>query len=166
MSTAPQLRYTESDSFLAHDTWKATCGPHSIAAACSKTLDEVRSAMQAADINYRGWMSPTQVAKTLAALGQKYTLQSKLKTQVLCEGINRVQWEGKWLNPGVPARVAYFHTHLVAQFGGWILCTACLQAKWIRINDWRDFHLNIEPRSPFHITHHWTLEIAKPTASE
>lgn len=147
------LLYTETDSERANKAWKATCGPHSIAAGCAKTLEQVREAMAAAGVNYRGWMSPTQVAKTLDALGQRYDLAHKLKTQDLCNGINRVQWEGKWLNPGVPARVAYFHTHLVAHFDGWVLCTCCLKTKWIRAEDWRPF-IAAEIH-PFHITHHW-----------
>ena len=154
---ARPLLYTEADSSRAHKEWKATCGPHSIAAACSVTLDAVRDAMARAGVNYRGWMSPTQVINTLHALGVFPQIQSKLKTWDLCNGINRVQWEGKWLNPGVPPRVAYFHTHLVAHFDGWVLCTCCETAKWIPEWEWRHFHLNCEPRSPFHITHHWTL---------
>lgn len=113
--------------------------------------------MTTAGVNYRGWMSPTQVEKTLVALGKNYSLTSKLKTADLCQGINRVQWEGKWLNPGVPARIAYFHTHLVAHFDGWVLCTACLVDKWIPVDEWRSFHLEVEPPCPFHITHHYTL---------
>ncbi len=157
----PLLRYTEDDSERANELWKATCGPHSIAAACGKTLDEVRRAICDADVNYRGWMSPTQVMKTLDALGQKYTLTHKLKTPDLCDGINRLQWEGKWLNPGVPARIAYFHTHLVAHFGGWVLCTACLPATWIAVDEWRDFLRKTD--QPFHVTHHWSLANIKVT---
>lgn len=100
-------------------------------------------------------MSPTQITKTLTALNQKFTLTSKLKTQDLCDGINRVQWEGKWLNPGVPPRVAYFHTHLVAHFNGVVLCTCCLNAEWVPVEHWRTFIA--KEIFPFHITHHWAL---------
>lgn len=147
------LRYTDADSERANKDWKASCGPHSIAAALGKTLDEVRPALT----NYKGWMSPTQVTQALLALGVTHNLKSRLKTWDLCDGINRVQWEGKWLNPDVPARVAYFHTHWVAAFDGWVLCTACEPAKWIPEWEWRHFHLNCEPKSPFHITHHYEL---------
>ena len=151
----PILRYTEADSDRANDEWKATCGPHSIAAACGKTLEDVRAAMLRAGVNYRGWMSPTQVTNTLHALGVFPSIQSKLKTMELCDGINRVQWEGKWLNPGVPPRVAYFHTHLVAHFSGFVLCTATVHG-WVPADEWRNFHTNVL-KSPFHITHHWTI---------
>ncbi len=149
----PPLRYTDVDSDRAEKEWKATCGPHSIAAALGKTLDEVRPALA----NYKGWMSPTQMTQALLKLGAFHNLTHHLKTPNLCHGINRVQWEGKWLNPGVPARVAYFHTHWVARFGDWVLCTACEPAKWIPEWEWRHFHVNCEPKSPFHITHHYAL---------
>ncbi len=150
------LRYTEADSERAEKEWKATCGPHSIAAALGLPLDHVRPAL----LNYKGWMSPTQMTAALLNLRCLYNLLHHLKTMDLCQGINRIQWEGKWLNPGVPARVAYFHTHWVAAFDGYVLCTACEPAKWIPEAKWRDFHLNQEPRSPFHITHHYALKIA------
>lgn len=149
-----ELRYTEADSDRANKDWKATCGPHAIAAALGLSLDRVRPAIP----NYKGWMSPTQMIETLHALGVfPNPIFSQLKTWDLCNGINRLQWEGSWLNPGVPPRVAYFHTHWVAAFNGWVLCTACEPANWITEDKWRHFHLNCEPRSPFHITHHYTL---------
>lgn len=158
MSTLSQcvlpLRFDASGSDRAYEQWKATCGPHSIAAALGKTLEDVRAVLT----NYKGWMSPTQVTQTLLALGAPHNLKSRLKTWDLCNGINCIQWEGKWLNPGVPARVAYFHTHWVAAFDGWVLCTACESAKWIPESSWRHHHLMCEPRSPFHITHHYELE--------
>ena len=113
--------------------------------------------MDAAGITFKGWMSPTYINRTLDQLGIEYQLTKGLKTMALCEGINRIQWEGKWLNRGVPARVAYFHTHLVAHFGGQVLCTCCRTAEWIPEQDWRDHLLHTEPVSPFHITHHWLL---------
>jgi hypothetical protein len=92
-------------------------------------------------------------------LVRPFKLTKGLRTPDLCEGINRIQWEGPWLNPGVPARVAYMHTHWVAHFGGWVLCTACMPAEWIPVGDWRYAHLKIEPVSPFHVTHHYALKI-------
>lgn len=150
----PNLKFTAADSERAHAEWYASCGPHSIAAACGLTLEEVRVALPQ---SYRGWMSPTMIGKCLRVLGKQYTLKMGMKTQELCEGINRIQWEGNWLNPGVPERVAYFHTHYVAYLSGWVLCTACLPAEWIPYGRWRNFHLNEEPRTPFHVTHHYNL---------
>lgn len=147
----PVLRYTEAESDLAHEVWLASCGPHSIAAACGLNLDAVRVALP----QFKGWMSPTMIGETLRALGRPYILRKGLKTEGLCDGINRIQWEGKWLNPGVPARVAYFHTHYVAHRSGWVLCTACLTADWIPVHAWREVLL--EKQMPFHVTHHYQM---------
>lgn len=149
----PKLRFTAAESDAANTEWKATCGPHSIAAACGLTLTDVRAVLE----GYRGWMSPTQVTSALHKLEAPFLLESKMKTQQLCEGINRIQWEGPWLDPGKPARIAYFHTHYVAHFNGWVLCTACLSTQWIPVDAWRRHHLTVEPVTPFHVTHHWTL---------
>lgn len=147
----PPLRYTQDDSEKANGEWGASCGPHSLAAACGISLDDVRRAMPP----FKGWMNPTMIGETLRTLGRSYTLRKGLKTQDLCEGINRLQWEGKWLDPGVPARVAYFHTHWVAQFNGWVLCTACLADEWLPANIWRIFVA--QANKPFHVTHHYTI---------
>lgn len=149
----PALQYTFEGSENAYAEWKASCGPHSIAAALGITLDSVRAKLT----NYKGWMSPTQLGDALRALGREYALSHNLKTMELCNGINRIQWEGKWLNPGVPPRVAYFYTHWVAHFDGWVLCTACEPSEWIPESEWRRFHLEESPASPFHITHHYRL---------
>jgi hypothetical protein len=150
----PELRFTTIESETANKEWKATCGPHSIAAACGLSLEQVRVALT----GYKGWMSPTQITAALKNLNQPFQLKTGLKTSELCEGINRIQWEGPWLNPGVPARAAYFHTHYVAHFGGMVLCTACLPPEWIHADLWKFHHLYEEPPSPFHITHHWKLK--------
>jgi hypothetical protein len=158
----PRLRYTEAESVQAYDAWKAQCGPHSLAAACGKSLHDIRTAIIQAGITYKGWMSPTYMCRTLDRLGIAYQLTKGLKTMDLCNGINRVQWEGAWLNPGVPPRIAYFHTHLIAHFDGWVLCTCCENAEWIPAGEWVDFLLNEKPPQPFHITHHWKLERPAP----
>jgi len=153
LATKPRLCYTQADSERANETWKATCGPHSVAAALGITLEQVRAVL----VNYKGWMSPTQIGESLRALGKTYQLRHNLKTSQLCNGINRIQWEGAWLNPGVHPRVAYFHTHWVAHFDGWVLCTACETSEWIPEEEWRQYHLTVPPVSHFHITHHYHL---------
>lgn len=149
----PQLAYTDLESTKANLEWKASCGPHSLAAALGLTLEDVKKSLK----NYRGWMNPTQMRRALDAWQVEYRVLGNLRTQKLCTGINRIQWEGPWLNPGVPARVAYRYTHWVAHFRGWVLCTACTSAMWIREEEWRRFHLEDDPPTPFHITHHYEL---------
>jgi hypothetical protein len=154
----PELKITADASDEAHDEWKANCGPHSIAAACGLTLAEVRPHIP----NYRGWMNPTQVGQTLGSIGRPYTFRKGLKTQKLCTGINRVQWEGSWLNPGVPPAAAYHHTHWVAHFddpaseGGWVLCTAVCAWAWVHLAEWKKH--NETRGDAWHITHHYGIK--------
>ena len=145
----PELRYTAADSEKANQDWKATCGPHSIAAALGLTLKEVRPQIP----KYKGWMSPTQMEQTLQNLKARFSLVKELKTDELCPGINRIQWEGPWLNDPNPIK-AYFHTHWVAHFNGWVLCTAYEPALWIRTDEWRTHHCE----NPFHVTHHYIIK--------
>ena len=150
----PILRFTAADSERANREWKATCGPHALAAACGVTLDEVRKALY----DYRGWMNPTRMGEALLSLGVSPTLRRIwMKTHEPCNGISRVQFEGEWLDPGVPPAVAYHHTHWVAHFDGWVLCTACRAAEWITLADWKHHLLEVEPVSPFFITHHFEM---------
>lgn len=51
-------------------------------------------------------------------------------------GIYRIQFLGPWLDPGVPPRVAYFHTHWVAVRGPWVLDTVVDPSSWIRLTEW------------------------------
>lgn len=149
----PELRFTAAESAAAHQEWKASCGPHSIAAAAGKSLEEVRAALS----NYRGWMNPTQVSQALTALGQGFALTKGLETMDLCNGVNRIQWEGPWLGPGKPPSLAYRYTHYVAHHEGLVLCTGCIGHQWIPADDWFRHHLEEDPVTPFHITHHWRL---------
>lgn len=154
----PPLRFTADQAAQANEEWGANCGPHSIAAACGLTLDEVRAKL----VNFRGWMNPTQITETLGALGRFGSIKKGNMGGWIGNGIHRIQWEGPWMNPGVPARVAYKHTHYIAAFleptavgGGWILCTAICPWAWVHIDEW---HKQTEARGDkWHVTHHWTV---------
>lgn len=148
----PPLRFSEGESDAANAEWGANCGPHSIAAIMQLPLHAVRAVLG----EFKGWMSPTMVGAALRALGAPYGLHKGLKTKALCEGVNRVQWEGRWLDPGVPPLVAYHHTHWVAQVDGWVLCTVVSPARWVRKSDWEEALLRAS--RPWHVTHHYRLE--------
>lgn len=143
------LLFTADQSDAANEEWGANCGPHSLAAACGHKLSSIRTALP----NFRGFMSPTEISHALTVLCEPFKFKSRLKTDVFCNGINRIQWEGKWLNPGVPPRVAYFHTHYVAHFDGWVLCSGHVPWLWLSIKEWK--RLTTEP---WHITHHWEMK--------
>lgn len=153
----PDLKILADESAAAADEWGANCGPHSIAATLGLTLEQVRPHIP----NFRGWMNPTQVGQTLKSLGRGYSLAKGMKTKVLCDGINRIQWEGPWLKPGVPPAAAYQHTHWVAHFsdsasaGGWLLCTAVCSWAWVHVEEWKKH--NAHRGDAWHVTHHYTI---------
>lgn len=147
----PALAFSRADSDAANEAWGANCGPHSLAAALGLTLAQVRPHLGA----FRGWMSPTMIARALASLGAPYRLRQGLRTSTLCPGISRVQWEGPWLDPGVPPAAAYAHTHWVAHVGGWVLCSVVDPSGWVAIADWGNA-LRRENRR-WHITHHYVM---------
>lgn len=145
------LRYTLEDSERAHNTWGASCGPHSLAAALGLTLEEVRTVLP----NFKGWMNPTMMTRALLDLKRVHNLRHHLKTQEPCEGICRVQWEGSWLNPGVPPAAAYHHTHWIAHRDGHVLCTATVNDEWVPFQVWKAYLQ--QAGKPWHFTHHYIL---------
>lgn len=154
------LRYTEADSDRAHDEWRANCGPHTLAAALALTLDQARALLT--DFEARGLMNPTMMETALARAAWSYVATKGLYTSTLCEGINRIQWEGSWLNKGVPIGAAYARTHWVAAAAGFVLCTACAPAMWLPEERWR--HLiaqrcreEIKGCTGWHVTHHYAF---------
>jgi hypothetical protein len=149
----PWLFYSERESHSAHATWRASCGPHSIAAMLGLSLDQVRQQL----VDFRGWMSPMMVGDALRRLGAGYSLRKGLKTRGMCAGLNRVQWEGSWLNPGVPAAAAYAHTHWVAHVDGWVLCSLVDPAAWVPLDVWKREVARMQP--PWHVTHHYSVPV-------
>jgi hypothetical protein len=149
-----QLLWTFDDSMEAHEEWKASCGPHSIAAAAAVSLDTVRQSLS----NYHGWMSPTMVTETLTKMGVNFSLTSRLQTQNLCSGINRIQFVGPWLKPGVPTRVAYFHTHWICHFEGLVLCTCCHPSEWMFLDHWKREILEANDGHSWYVTHHYKID--------
>lgn len=163
------LRFTEEQSEEANDTWGANCGPHSLAAILGKTLDEARVLLAPKfDEKFRergyGFTNPTMMGNALARAGQTFKLTKNLRTDELCEGVNRIQWEGPWLKPGVPPIVAYGHTHWVACREGLVFCTAAPvydfggSQGWLTLEQWRCLISVLCHREKFagwHVTHHY-----------
>lgn len=151
ISAPPPLRFTAEDSQRAHGSWGANCGPHALAAASGKSLEEVRAICF--PNGFRGYMNPTMMNAALTALTGGYGVWRGGRVQELRNGIHRVQWEGPWLNPGVPARAAYQHTHYIAACDGFVLCTAVCPYAWITAEDWRGH--NRARGDGWFITHRW-----------
>src|SRR5579872_4549127 len=104
------LRFTLDDANRAFDECGANCGPCSIAAVLGLTLDDLRPQM--GDFESKHYTNPTLMWDVLKRCGVCFSL-TKPPREWPDYGLARVQWEGPWTAPGVPARVAYRHTHWV-----------------------------------------------------
>lgn len=100
------------DTREAADAWDANCGPMSLAAVLG--LPTVQAVHPLVD-PFRGFMSPTDMLRALAASGFKHrTVPVDWPQKPLPQlGLLRVQWHGTWLNPGVDKRAAYRYTHWI-----------------------------------------------------
>lgn len=105
----PPLRFTVEDAQRAADDWNMNCGPGALCAVSGLTPDELRPHL--GDFERKGYMNAPMVMAALRSL--------RLPFRVLPEGwpklgLVRIQFEGPWLNPGVPFGARCWHTHWVA----------------------------------------------------
>lgn len=117
-------QFNGDDAERAHYEWGCNCGPAAIAAICGLTLDEVRPFM--GEFESKGYTNPTLMCQTLTRIGVKWEGGLiGVKVRGLggrppwpYYGLARVQWEGPWTDPGVPARARYRYTHWVGTCRG------------------------------------------------
>jgi hypothetical protein len=145
------LPWTEAQLDYASDAWGCNCGPCSIGAALGFDLVRVATAVP----DFRGYMNPTQMSVALIRLNLALSVVKNLKTTKPCQGINRVQWVGSWLDDGVPPAAAYAHTHWIAHYENWVLCTATDPLHWHPFEEW-ERHL-AETNRAWYFTHHYVF---------
>ncbi len=134
----PTLPYTLLQSETARRGWKAACGHHSIAAT-GLSLESILAASVVEGIPLKGWMNPTMIFDTLDALpGITYLDQELQPPPPLATSaeitthrhnalgghsrqILRLQFEGTWMAPHVPAGARYQRTHYIALLHGFIM---------------------------------------------
>lgn len=160
------LPYTPAQATAAHDDWNAMCGHFSIAAATARPLEDIRTA----GVPLKGWMNPTMIKQTLQALGIKHDqhhledIEGPAEILALADqgAILRIQWEGSWLNPGVPKGAAYQRTHYIAVKDGTVMDPAFDPSICLRTQDWlqvvtNDIVPQIKGATGYHFTHAWTI---------
>lgn len=113
----------------AADEWGLNCGPAAICAALGLAPADLRPHLQ--DFEVRGYSNPTLMRATLASLGVPWreTYRSNDRPSPTSEadawldpvGVHapglalvRIQWDGKWCDPGVPMAARYRNTHWIA----------------------------------------------------
>ncbi|MBN8422887.1 MAG: hypothetical protein J0L73_28520 [Verrucomicrobia bacterium] len=164
------LPYTPAQAEAAHNDWKARCGHFSIAAASGCPLEEIRTA----GVPLKGWMNPTMISQTLTALKfhfDRFLLKERgydSPEQILAlDNINqgsvlRVQWEGSWMDAGVPAGARYSRTHYIACKGHTIMDPAFDPKFPVRVQDWLQIAPTqivplIKGATGYHFTHAWVI---------
>lgn len=154
-TTAPfLLPWTPGELDEHHRVWGANCGPCSLAAATGRTLAQIRAILP----DFRGYMNPAHMDRAIVAgLKLPLSVKPRLRTATPCHGLNRVQWEGPWLDAGVHPGAAYAHTHWIAHVGGWVLCTGISPNQWITLAEWTA--ALTAAAKPWHLTHHYFFDL-------
>lgn len=148
------LRFTRDDAEAAAVAWGCNCGPAALAAMLNKTLNEVRPHIP--DFDKKRFTNPTMMHVALRSLG------ADVQTGVAPpwgseafpsngagwpkDGLARIQWEGSWMNPGVPIPARYARTHWVGVRAIWsgagmtqvsIFDINCLcVGGWVPLGEW------------------------------
>lgn len=104
------LRFTAADADAAADQWGMNCGPGAIAAVVGLSLTELRPLL--GDFEQKRYTNPSLMWLILSRLCIGWNRVHAPRTWPRY-GLARVQWEGPWTAPGVPAAAAYRHTHWV-----------------------------------------------------
>ncbi len=128
------LAFTEEQSLAAPEAWGANCGPHAIAAGLGVTLDRARELLP--KFEGRFYTTPKMMEEAMMAARGSICCLKGGPSREWRNGIIRVQWEGRWTNPGVPKIAAYPKTHWIAHFDGFVYCTCCPH-EWWRVETWQ-----------------------------
>ena len=113
----PSIRFKLSDAEAASDEWNFNCGPGALCAALNLTPAEIRPHM--GDFESKGYTNPTLMFQVLQRFKGQYRLiyrsdDPRGTVPDIEHGLMRIQWGGRWTNPGVPMSVRYRKTHWVA----------------------------------------------------
>ena len=127
----------------ANEEWGCNCGPAAIAAVLRRPLDEVRPHM--GDFESKRYTNPTLMWSALRSLGVRFSYRGGHlgRRWWPTYGLARIQWEGPWTKPGVPARAAYRHTHWVGvnarnpeNIGIFDVNAVANGTGWCSLDDW------------------------------
>ncbi len=171
ITRAPPLRFTADDAVAAQEDWGFNCGPAALAAVLGLTPADVRDLMSG--FESKGYTNPSMMFEALGRSGVAWTRSTGIDANRWpVYGLARIQWHGPWTAPGVPARVAYRHTHWVgAETIGATArifdVNALVAEGWIGVDVWAGSLVpwllaQAEPKSDGHwsITH--AIEVTPP----
>lgn len=102
---------SEPEAEAASNAWGCNCGPAAVAAIMGMTLSEVRPFM--GEFERKSYTNPTLMWQTFDRIGRPWRKAGAVWPRF---GLARIQWEGPWMQQGVPIGARYRHTHWV---GSW-----------------------------------------------
>lgn len=161
MTPNPLIHFTEAEQLEAYQKWGANCGPNALAVVAGLPLSDIQKLMVGFDL--KRYTNPSMMENALNLAGLKWSRERGLNTTIgPKDGLARIQWEGRWLDPGVPKVVSYRHTHWIACAGAYVFCTASGYFGWIPLPDYQ-IYLTTKfcPQNGYqgwHITHHYSIE--------
>lgn len=99
--------------------WGFNCGPAALCAVLGMTPESIRPHLM--DFERKGYTNPTLMEDILRGMNVRFSrIFRRDEPDAFCPdiqperyGLMRVQWGGRWTNPGVPMPVRYRHTHWV-----------------------------------------------------
>lgn len=106
--TPPAVRFTLAEALRAHETIRFNCGPAALAAICG--FDPVRAT--SAFVRFPGFTNPSAMSAALKLVHAQPRGWFASDWPVF--GVARIQFEGPWMNEGVPVAARYRFTHWAA----------------------------------------------------
>ena len=169
MSHIP-VPFTMEDAERFYDEWRFNCGPASLCAVLAVRPEVALRVIP--KFRERGYTNPRMMRNGLDVLGAKVIeLLSEDGRVTLTQdapypafGLVRIQWSGRWTNPGVPVRVRYRHSHWIARADDQAFDINCMcEGGWVPWTEWRDqvapwLIREIEPKATgWWPTHSWAV---------
>lgn len=171
--TPPPVQFSMDEANALFDECRFNCGPSALCAVTGRSPREVLAAMP--DFVVRGYTNPKMMRRGLTSLCTKWT-------EVISEdgpvnlnqtigafpsfGLARLQWAGRWTNPGVPVRARYRHSHWIGVAGNKVFdINAMCVGGWLPIDEWANQLVpwllrEVEPKATgeWWTTHSWEVE--------
>jgi hypothetical protein len=145
MNAPATVAFTADEAERFYDEWRFNCGPSALCAVMNVRPEEALRVIP--KFKERGYTNPKMMRAGLMALGATIIeLRSEDGPVTLTQdapypafGVVRIQWSGRWTNPGVPVRARYRHSHWIARAGEHAFDINCMGVGgWLPWTEWRD----------------------------
>lgn len=140
----PALRFTGDEAQAAWEKSGFNCGPGALCGVLQLRPEQVLPHLR--DFDRKRYTNPKMLYAALQALGVRYTVKGNAHGSKDLPwpklGFVRIQWGGRWMQPGVPLAARYRKTHWV---GSWIHPSGTLavfdvnvvdSGGWVNLDVW------------------------------